>query len=280
MKKLMGMLLTLAVAMGAVSAMAAGEITVISRESGSGTRGAFIELTGVEAKDENGDKVDNTYEEAIIQNGTAQVITTVAGDENAIGYISLGSLGDTVKAVTVEGVPATAENVKSGAYGLARPFNIAVKDELSDTARDFVAWLAGADAQAIIDESGYVANGAAEYTPTPVAGKLVVGGSSSVGPLMEKLAEAYMAANPDVSIEVQISDSTTGMQGAIDGTYDIDMASRALKDSEQEAGLTGSTICTDGIAVIVNLANPVENLAVEQIRRIFVGEATAWDQMQ
>ncbi len=275
MKKFASLALSLMLAVTATSAFAASEITVISREAGSGTRGAFVELTGVESKNEAGEKVDHTYEEAIIQNGTAQVLTTVQGDENAIGYISLGSLNDTVKAVTVEGVEATAENVKNGTYALARPFNIAVKEGLSETAQDFVNWLASADAQAIVTEKGYVANEAAEYAAAPKAGKIVIGGSSSVGPLMEKLAEAYMTVNPDVTIEVQISDSTTGMTGAADGTFDIGMASRALKDSEKEK-LTGITICQDGIAVIVNTNNVVSNLTIEQIRQIFVGEVTDW----
>ncbi len=275
MKKIASLALSLMMAVTATSAFAASEITVISREAGSGTRGAFIELTGVEAKNEAGEKVDYTYEEAIIQNGTAQVLTTVESDENAIGYISLGSLNEKVKAVTVEGVEATAENVKNGTYALARPFNIAVKEGLSETAQDFVNWLAGADAQAIVADKGYVAKEAEEYVAAPKAGKIVVGGSSSVGPLMEKLAEAYMTANPDVTIEVQISDSTTGMTKAADGTFDIGMASRELKDSEKET-LTGITICQDGIAVIVNTNNAVENLTIEQIRQIFVGEVTDW----
>lgn len=275
MKKIASLALSLMMAVTATSAFAASEITVISREAGSGTRGAFIELTGVEAKNEAGEKVDYTYEEAIIQNGTAQVLTTVESDENAIGYISLGSLNEKVKAVTVEGVEATAENVKNGTYALARPFNIAVKEGLSETAQDFVNWLAGADAQAIVADKGYVAKEAEAYVAAPKAGKIVVGGSSSVGPLMEKLAEAYMTANPDVTIEVQISDSTTGMTKAADGTFDIGMASRELKDSEKET-LTGITICQDGIAVIVNTNNAVENLTIEQIRQIFVGEVTDW----
>ena len=275
MKKIVSLALSLMMAVTATSAFAASEITVISREAGSGTRGAFIELTGVEAKNEAGEKVDYTYEEAIIQNGTAQVLTTVESDENAIGYISLGSLNEKVKAVTVEGVEATAENVKNGTYALARPFNIAVKEGLSETAQDFVNWLAGADAQAIVADKGYVAKEAEAYVAAPKAGKIVVGGSSSVGPLMEKLAEAYMTANPDVTIEVQISDSTTGMTKAADGTFDIGMASRELKDSEKET-LTGITICQDGIAVIVNTNNAVENLTIEQIRQIFVGEVTDW----
>jgi len=278
MKKVMGILLTIALGLGIVGgALAASEITVVSREAGSGTRGAFVELTGVEAKDADGKKVDMTYEDAIIQNGTAQVITTVEGDENAIGYISLGSLGDTVKAVTVGGVEATPENVKNGSYSVARPFNIAVKEGVSDTALDFIAWVLSAEGQQIVLGNKYVELDAVEYTAAPVAGKIVIGGSSSVGPLMEKLTEAYKAINADVEIEVQVSDSTTGMQGAIDGTFDIGMASRELKGSELEAGLIPTVIAMDGIAVIVNTANAIENLEVEQIRQIFTGEVTEWD---
>ena len=281
MKKVMGILLTIALGMGIVgSAFAATEITVVSREAGSGTRGAFVELTGVEVKDADGKKVDMTNEDAVIQNGTAQVITTVEGDENAIGYISLGSLGDTVKAVTVAGVEATADNVKNGTYVVSRPFNIAVKEGLSDTAKDFIAWILGADGQAIVKDNHYVELEPVAYTAAPVAGKIVVGGSSSVGPLMEKLSEAYMAVNTDVVIEVQISDSTTGMQGAADGTFDIGMASRQLKDSEKEAGLIPTVIAMDGIAVIVNKANAISNLEIEQIRQIFTGEVTDWSEIK
>lgn len=281
MKKVMGILLTIALGVGIIgSAMAATEITVVSREAGSGTRGAFVELTGVEVKDADGKKVDMTTEDAVIQNGTAQVITTVEGDENAIGYISLGSLGDTVKAVTVNGVEATPENVKNGTYSVSRPFNIAVKEGLGDTAKDFIAWILSAEGQQVVLDNHYVELPAADYTAAPVAGKIVIGGSSSVGPLMEKLTEAYKALHPEVEIEVQISDSTTGMTGAADGTFDIGMASRQLKDSETGAGLIPTVICMDGIAVIVNKANPVTNLETEQIRQIFTGEVTDWAAIQ
>ncbi len=281
MKKLMGILLAAVMGLGLVgTAFASDEIMVISREAGSGTRGAFVELTGVEAKDADGNKVDHTYEDAVIQNGTAQVITTVASAEDAIGYISLGSLDDTVKALTVDGVEATAENVQNGTYTLARPFNIAVKEGLSDTAKDFIAWILSAEGQQIVEENKYVALPAVEYTAAPVAGKIVVGGSSSVGPLMEKLAEVYMAANADVDIEVQISDSTTGMTGAADGTFDIGMASRELKQSELDNGLTPTVIAMDGIAMVVNNANTLANITTEQIRQVFVGEITLWSELQ
>ena len=281
MKKLMGILLTATMILGLAStAFAANDIMVISREAGSGTRGAFVELTGVEVKDADGNKVDKTYEDAVIQNGTAQVITTVASAEDAIGYISLGSLDDTVKALTVEGVAATSENVQNGTYTLARPFNIAVKEGLSDTAKDFIAWILSAEGQKMVEDNHYVALPAADYTAAPVAGKIVVGGSSSVGPLMEKLAEAYMAVNADVNIEVQISDSTTGMTGAADGTFDIGMASRELKQSELDNGLTPTVIAMDGIAMIVNKANTLENITIEQVRQVFVGEVLTWDEVK
>ena len=281
MKKVLGILLAVALGMNLVGcALAAEEITVVTREAGSGTRSAFVELTGVEAKDENGEKVDHTYEDAIVQNGTAQVITTVEGDVNAIGYISLGSLGDTVKAVSVDGVDATAENVKNATYAIARPFYIATKGEASATAQDFIAWILSAEGQALVTDNHYVSQDAQDYTAAPVAGKIVVGGSSSVGPLMEKLAEAYQAQHPEVTIEVQISDSTTGLQGAIDGTFDIGMASRDLKQSELDGGLQGTVIARDGIAIIVNLDNPITSLTVDQIRGIFTGETIEWSAIQ
>lgn len=278
MKRFVGVLLALVLLLTSVTALAA-EMTVISREAGSGTRSAFVELTGVEVKDENGTKVDQTWEEAIIQNGTAQVITTVQGDVNAIGYISLGSLNETVKALKVNGVEAAPERIKDGSYALSRPFVLAVKGALNATAADFMAWMLGEEGQKIAAENGYVSGEPAPYTAAPVAGKVVVGGSSSVGPLMEKLAEAYQTANPQVQIEVQVSDSTTGMRSAIDGIYDIGMASRAMKDSEAEAGLSGVTLCMDGIAVIVNNDNPLTDVTTEQLRQIFTGEVTDWSEL-
>ena len=194
-------------------------ITVISREEGSGTRGAFVELTGVEQKID-GKKVDMTTDDAQITNNTAAMLMTVAGDEQAIGYVSLGSLNDTVKAVKVEGVEATAENVADGSYKIARPFNIAYKaDGQSDLSKDFVAYIMSAEGQAIINEHGYVgSNDAAAYAGNGAEGKLVVGGSSSVSPVMEKLIEAYKAVNANADIELQTTDSTTGMTSAIEGT--------------------------------------------------------------
>jgi phosphate transport system substrate-binding protein len=256
------------------------DITVVSREEGSGTRGAFIELFGVEEKDASGEKVDNTTEEASISNSTSVVMTSVAGDDYAIGYISLGSLNDTVKALKIDGAEATVENIKSGTYKIARPFNIATKGELSDVAQDFIDFIMSSDGQAVVEESGYISvseNGA--YEGSKPEGKIVVAGSSSVSPVMEKLQEAYLAVNANAAIEVQTSDSTTGMTSAIDGICDIGMASRELKDSETEAGLTPTVIAMDGIAVVVNNNNSLEELSSEQVKSIYVGETLTWDEV-
>ena len=254
-------------------------ITVISREEGSGTRGAFVELTGVEQKID-GKKVDMTTEDAEITNNTSAMLMTVEGDEQAIGYVSLGSLNEKVKAVKVEGVEATAENVSNGTYKIARPFNIAFKaDGQSDLSKDFIAYIMSAEGQTIINEHGYVgSNDAAAYEANGAEGKLVVGGSSSVSPVMEKLIEAYKAVNPKADIELQTTDSTTGMTAAIDGTYDIGMASREMKEDEA-AALSHQAIAMDGIAVIVNQANPTDELSVEQIGSIFTGDLTKWDEI-
>ena len=260
------------------SSLAGNEITVVSREDGSGTRGAFIELTGVEQKDENGEKTDLTTVEAIITNSTEVMMTTVAGDENAIGYASMGSLNDTVKAVQVNGVDPTAENVKNGTYELSRPFNIATLGDVSDVAQDFINFIMSADGQAVIEGKGYIKinEEAAPFESNGATGKIVVAGSSSVRPVMEKLQEAYLAVNSGAEIELQESDSTTGMTQTIDGTCDIGMASRDLKDSEVEAGLQSTSIALDGIAVIVNNANDVSDLSTDDIAAIFKGERTEW----
>lgn len=285
MKKFVGILLSAALMLSAACAAAefdyAQDITVVSREEGSGTRGAFVELLGVEKKDENGQKVDYTTEEAVITNNTNVMMTTVAGNEAAIGYSSMGSLNETVKALQVNGVAATVENIKSGDYTVARPFNIATKGETSEAAQDFIAYILSAEGQAVVAENGYIAlDGAQPYAGKQVAGKVIVAGSSSVTPVMEKLKEAYAALNPNAEIEIQQSDSTTGMQSAIDGVCDIGMASRALKDSELEAGLSGTTIAMDGIAVIVSPMNPVESMTVEEIEQIFTGAVTTWEGFQ
>lgn len=253
-------------------------ISVISREEGSGTRGAFIELFGIEQKDENGEKIDNTTLEAVINNSTEVMLTSVAGDPYAIGYVSLGSLNDTVKAVKIDGADATVENIKSGDYTIQRPFNIATKDGLSDVAQDFINYIMSADGQAVIESNGYISVGEGEaFTSSNAEGKIVVAGSSSVTPVMEKLKEAYLAVNTKADIEIQESDSTTGMTAAMDGTCDIGMASRDLKDSEIEGGLKNTVIALDGIAVIVNKENPVSDLTKDEVMNIYTGELTSWD---
>ena len=256
-------------------------ITVVSREEGSGTRGAFVELMGIEEKGSDGTKVDHTTAEAVIASKTDVVMTNVANDENAIGYISLGSLNDTIKAVEVDGVDATTENIKSGSYKVARPFNIACKEEPTGLAKDFIDFILSAEGQTIASDS-YIAveDNAAAYSGTKPSGKLVVAGSSSVTPLMEKLKESYMEVNPNATIEVQMSDSTSGMTGAIDGTCDIGMASRDLKDSELEKLNYHLPIALDGIAIVVNNNNPVTNISSENVKAIFTGEITDWNEIQ
>ena len=280
MKKVVGILLSLALLAG--TAVAAGEfdyaqdITVVSREEGSGTRGAFIELLGVEKKDESGNKIDYTTEEAVITNSTNVMMTTVAGNEAAIGYSSMGSLNGTVKALKVDGAEATVENIKSGAYQVSRPFNIATGGEVSEAAQDFISYILSAEGQAVVSENGYIPlDDAPAYAGKQVSGKIVVAGSSSVTPVMEKLKEAYTALNPAAVIEIQTSDSTSGMTAAMDGTCDIGMASRELKD-EEAAALSATVIANDGIAVVVAPGNPVGDLTSAQVKEIFTGAATAW----
>ncbi len=255
-------------------------INVVSREDGSGTRGAFVELMGVEAEDENGEKVDQTTSSAAITNSTAVMMTTVAGDDNAIGYISLGSLDDTVKAVKVDGAEATAENIENGSYKVARPFNVVTTGELSAPAQDFMNYIMSDEGQQIVSDEGYIpVETTGAFEPSGATGRVVVAGSSSVTPVMEKLAEAYQAVNPDVEIEVNQSDSTTGVTSAIEGACDLGMASRDLKDSETSQGAQATVIATDGIAIIVNNNNSVEDLTSDQIRQIFIGEVTNWSEI-
>ena len=259
----------------------AAEITVISREEGSGTRGAFIELFGVQVRNDAGQNVDMTTDEAIISNSTSVVLSGVAGDVNAIGYVSLGALNDSVKALAVDGAPATTEAIKAGEYKISRPFNIAVTENLSSAAQDFIDFILSAEGQAVVEARGYiaVADGAPAYAGS-ASGKIVVAGSSSVTPLMESLKEAYVALNPDVDLEVQQSDSSIGMQSAIDGICDIGMASREVRESEIEKGLTPMVIAIDGIAVIVNLDNGLDAIAKESVTAIFVGEVTDWSEVK
>ena len=246
-------------------------ITIVSREDGSGTRGAFTELMGIDK-----DGTDRTYAKAEISNSTSVVISTVAGNKNAIGYISLGSLNDSVKAVKVDNVEATVDNVKNGSYKISRPFIIATKDEISDLAADFIKFILSDDGQAIVSEKYITIGGNGAYTASGLSGKVTLAGSTSVSPLMDELAAAYKALNPDVTIEIQQSGSGAGIQSAIEGVCDIGMSSRELKDSEKEAGLTPTVMALDGIAVIVNKDNSIGTLSSEQIQSIYVGETTSW----
>lgn len=260
---------------------ASTEISVISREDGSGTRGAFIELFGIEQKDEDGNKMDMTTEEAAITNNTSVMMTSVSNDEYAIGYISLGSLNETVKAAAIDGVVPSVETVKDGSYPVVRPFNIVVMEEtMSAVEQDFINFILSADGQAIVEENGYIALDAGEAFASDLSeGKIVVGGSSSVAPVMEKLVEAYLAINTSAEIELQTTDSSTGVSSTVEGTYNIGMASRELKDTEVETGVTGIKIANDGIAVILNNNNPMEGLTSEQVLAIYTGEVYCWDEL-
>ena len=264
----------------AAGASMEGAIDVISREDGSGTRGAFIELFGVEQKDASGEKVDYTTDDAEITNSTEVMITSVAGDKQAIGYISLGSLNDSVKALKIDGAAATVDDIKDGSYKIARPFNIVTTGEVSDVAQDFINFIFSEEGQKVVEDNGYISQGnQGAYTASGKSGKVTVAGSSSVTPVMEKLAEAYKAQNSDVTVEVQQSDSTTGVTSSIEGVSDIGMASRDLKDEETAKGAQGQVIAMDGIAVVVNNDNPVDDLTSEQVKDIYVGDTTDWSDL-
>lgn len=252
-------------------------ISVVSREEGSGTRGAFIELFGIEEKDADGNKIDNTTEDASITNNTSVMMSTVAGNEYAIGYISLGSLNESVKAVKIDGALPSVETIKDGSYKISRPFNIVTKSEISDVAQDFIDFIMSEDGQNVIEENGYIKNSEnGPFEGKNPEGKIVVAGSSSVSPVMEKLKEAYLAVNSKAEIEIQTSDSTTGVESTISGICDIGMASRELKDTEVSEGVSATAIALDGIAVVVNNASPVEELTSDNVKSIYTGETTKW----
>lgn len=257
-------------------------ISVLTREEGSGTRGAFIELLGIEEKNADGKKVDKTIDTAETTNSTSVMITTVQGNKAAIGYISLGSLDKSkVKALKVDGAEAATDNVKSGEYKVSRPFNIATKGDATGVASDFIKFILSADGQAVVEKNGYISEGnTGAYKASGQKGKITIGGSSSVTPVMEKLKEAYVKLNPNVTVDVQQNDSSSGMKGAIDGIYDIGMASRDVKDSEKEAGLTSIKIALDGIAVIVNKDNTLDAITSEQIKNIYTGSLTKWSEIK
>ncbi len=255
------------------------EIKVVSREDGSGTRGAFIELFGIQVKNDDGSKKDKTTKEATIAKQTDVMMTNISGDKYSIGYISLGSLNDTVKALDIDGATASFETVKNRSYTVSRPFNIATKGAVSELAQDFIDYILSADGQAVVSKSYISINDSAPaFSGGKISGKIVVAGSTSVTPIMEKLKEAYLLINKDAKIEIQSTDSTSGITGAIEGTCDIGMSSRALKDTEKES-LTETTIAIDGISVIVNNANPLTNLTKDQVKSIFTGEVITWSDL-
>lgn len=257
------------------------EITVVSREDGSGTRGAFVELFGVQDEDDKGEKTDMTTEDATITSSTEVVMTTVAGNKNAIGYCSLGSLNNTVKAVKIDGVEATVDNINNGKYAISRPFNIATNGTPSEVTQDFINYILSEDGQKIVEENGYIkASDAGAFKSNGAKGKIVVAGSSSVSPVMEKLMEAYKKVNTGADVELQESDSTTGMKNAIAKTCDIGMASRDLKDSETSAGLKATVIAKDGITVVVNKENSIDNLTKDQVNNIYRGKITTWGEVK
>lgn len=275
MKKIIAMMLCALTLAGSLVGCGNNEgkdsITVISREDGSGTRGAFEELFGIE----------KTTDDADIYNSTSIMLTSVAGDANAIGYVSLGSLKDTVKALEIDGVAATADNVKNGSYKIARPFNIATKADISDLAKDFIAYIMSEEGQAVIEGNGYISNGNnGAYAGAKPEGTLAISGSSSIYPIMEKLVEAYKAVNTGATINLQQSDSSTGMKDVAEGKSEIGMASRELKDSELANGLSPTVICTDGVAVIVSKDNGVNGLTAEQVKKIYTGEITTWSEVK
>ena len=255
-------------------------IHVISREDGSGTRGAFTEITKVLEKDADGNEIDATYMEAAIQNSTDGVMTSVAGDATSIGYISLGSVNDTIKALKIEGVHPTPETIKDNSYAIARPFNLVYKDKLSKEAQDFWDFIFSQQGQEMVVKEGYIEadDQAVIYTASEnLDGKVSIVGSTSVTSVMEVLAEEYQALNPNVTIDITSNGSSAGITAATDGTADIGMASRELKEEEKEV-LTVSVLAMDGIAVIVNKENTTDELTMEQVKAIFTGEQLIWQE--
>lgn len=265
---------------GDTSYDSAKDIIVVTRESGSGTRGAFIELFKVEVRD-GSNKKDMTTPEAITTNKTDVMLTTIAGNEYAIGYVSVGSLNNSVKALKVDGAAAGAENIKSGAYKISRPFIVGTKGTVSGLSEDFIAFVMSKEGQAVVSANNYVevAGSAAAYSGDKPSGKLVVAGSSSVTPVMEKLKEAYEEINTDAKIEIQMTDSSAGIRALLDGTCDLAMSSRELT-SEEAAQIDATVIAMDGIAVIVSKDNPTTDVTSEQVRQVFTGEVTTWDKIQ
>lgn len=256
----------------------AQDIFPISREMGSGTRGAFVEIFGIQ-KEVRNKKVDATTQKAEVTNSTGVMMTTVANSANSIGYISLGSLNDTIKAVSIDGVSPSVQNINNKTYGISRPFNVVTK-AMNPVIEDFLKYALSKEAKGIVEKAGYISVAKDSYVSTKPSGKIIIAGSSSVTPLMEKLKESYEKINPNVEIEIQQSDSTTGVNSVVEGIADIGMASREIKESELKKGINTQVLAIDGLAVIVNKENPISNLKKEDVRKIFLGEITSWEQVK
>ena len=283
MKRVMSLVLGIALAVTCLAGCGGKigrSITVLSREEGSGTRGAFVELFQVE-EEIKGEMVDNITAMAEITNSTSVMLTTVKGNKSAIGYVSLGSLNDTVKAVKIDGAEPTAVNIKNGSYKISRPFNIVTKGEIGKEASDFISFIMSAEGQTVVEDAGYISGGnSGKYTSKNLNGTVKVGGSSSISPVMQRLKEAYEKLNPDTTVEIQESDSTTGINGTLEGSFDIGLASRELKAEEEEKGLETTAIAMDGIAVIVNHENEIDELTSEQVRSIYLGDTSDWAELK
>ena len=249
------------------------EITVVSREDGSGTRGAFVEAAGVVDSQGN----DITTVKAEITNSTSVVIQSVISNVNSVGYISIGALSDDIKASKIDGVEPTAENVNSGDYKISRPFSVVEKEGTSEIAKDFIEYILSDEGQEVVKNTGFIAlKGNGKYEKKEIEGKVVIAGSTSVGPVMEVLAQEYMEINPEVEVEIQQTGSTAGIESTLAGACDIGMSSRNLKDTEIAKGLKGTVIARDGIAIVVNKENPCSALDLEDVKEIFAGEIINW----
>ncbi|WP_086296567.1 substrate-binding domain-containing protein [Campylobacter devanensis] len=271
-------LVALFVLFGLNSYLLAENIYPISREMGSGTRGAFVDIFDV--KEQVGKKkIDATSKKAEVTNSTGVMITTVANSKNAIGYISLGSLNDSVKAVKIDGVAPSVENINNKTYTVFRPFNLAISSD-NELVNDFLGYTSSNQAKSIIQKAGYIALYDNEFSSKKPSGKIVVAGSSSITPLMEKLKESYKSLNPNATIEIQQSDSTTGINSAIEKIADIAMVSREFKDSELKNGLKTQVLALDGLAVIVNKSNPIDSLSKDSVKKIFTGDITTWEKVK
>lgn len=275
MKKLLQFVM--ASLMLSLSCAFAESIYPISREMGSGTRGAFVDIFDV--KQETGKKIDATSKKAEVTNSTGVMITTVANSKNAIGYISLGALNDEVKALKIDGVAPSVANINNKSYTIFRPFNVVTKTK-TPLAEDFLSYAISQNALAIIEKAGYIAVSKNAFSSKKPKGKLIIAGSSSVTPLMEKLKEAYEKINPNANLEILQSDSTTGVTSTIEGIADIGMVSREVKQSELKKGLKAQVLALDGLAVIVHKSNKLDSISKENVKKIFMGELSEWDKVK